>query len=43
MRSTIDAIWPIFDTDGNGSIDRDEFLQPGDGLADTIIAEMSSP
>ena len=38
MRSTIDAIWPIFDTDGSGSIERLEFLKPADGLADTIIA-----
>lgn len=38
MRSTIDAIWPIFDTDGSGSIERLEFLRPADGLADTIIA-----
>ena len=38
MRGTIDAVWCIFDDDGSGSIERDEFLRPGDGLADTIIA-----
>ena len=40
MRSTVAAIWPIFDADGSGSIDRAEFLAPGDGLADTIVAQM---
>jgi len=39
MRQTVDAIWGIFDTDGSGSIERGEFLQP-DGLADTIVATM---
>lgn len=36
----IEAIWPIFDTDGSGSIERDEFLLPCNGLADTIIAQL---
>jgi len=40
MRSTIEAIWPVFDADGSGSIDRNEFLLPGDGLADTIVATL---
>ena len=31
MRSTIEAIWPVFDADGSGSIERNEFLLPGDG------------
>jgi len=39
MRSTVQAIWPIFDADNSMSIDRQEFLQP-DGLADTVIANM---
>ena len=38
MRNSIDAVWCVFDDDGSGSIERDEFLRPGDGLADTIIA-----
>ena len=38
MRGTIEAVWCIFDEDGSGCIERDEFLRPGDGLADTIIA-----
>ena len=42
MRATIDAIWPIFDTDGNNSIDREEFLAPNEGLADTIIATVGT-
>jgi len=40
MRSAIDAIWPVFDDDGSGSIDRAEFLKPDEGLADTIIATL---
>lgn len=40
MRSTIDAVWPIFDDDGSGTIERVEFLKPNDGLADTIIATL---
>ena len=39
MRGTIDAMWPIFDTDNSGSIEMDEFVHP-DGLANTIIATM---
>ena len=38
MRSTIDAIWCLFDEDGSGTVDRQEFLKAGEGLADTIIA-----
>ncbi|KAL1515203.1 hypothetical protein AB1Y20_004264 [Prymnesium parvum] len=38
MRSTIECTWGIFDPDGSGSIDRNEFLLPGDGLADMILA-----
>jgi len=40
IRGTVDAVWPIFDTDGSGSIDKNEFLKPADGLADTIVATM---
>lgn len=40
MRSTIEAIWPVFDADGSGSIERHEFLLPAEGLADTIIATL---
>lgn len=40
MRATVDAIWPIFDSDGSGSIERDEFMLPRDGLADMILATM---
>ena len=31
MRNTIEAIWPVFDADGSGSIERNEFLLPNDG------------
>ena len=40
MRNAIDAIWPVFDDDGSGSIDKTEFLKPNEGLADTIIATL---
>jgi hypothetical protein len=40
MRGTVQAIWPIFDTDGSGSIERGEFLRPNEGLADTILATL---
>ena len=40
MRGTIDAVWPIFDDDGSGSVDREEFLRPNEGLADTIVATL---
>ena len=43
MRSTVEAIWPVFDDDGSGTIDRQEFLKANDGLADTIIATMGAP
>ena len=39
-RSTIEAVWPIFDDDMSGSIDRQEFLRANEGLADTIIATL---
>jgi len=38
MRTLVDAVWPCFDTDGTGRVSREEFLKPGDGLADAIIA-----
>jgi len=37
MQSIVTNIWPIFDLDGSGEIDRAEF-SCADGLADTIIA-----
>lgn len=36
----LDNIWFIFDTDGSGDIDIDEFCA-GNGLGDTIIASLS--
>jgi len=38
--SIIDCIWPMFDTDGSGSVDYNEFIAP-DGLADTIRAQIA--
>jgi len=43
VRGVVDAVWPIFDSDGSGSIGKSEFLAPETGLADTIIASMSFP
>jgi Ca2+-binding EF-hand superfamily protein len=37
MTDMLDNVWFMFDTDGSGEIDIDEFCQPN-GLADTIIA-----
>eukprot|EP00658_Telonema_sp_P-2_P047664 TRINITY_DN3626_c0_g1_i2.p1 TRINITY_DN3626_c0_g1~~TRINITY_DN3626_c0_g1_i2.p1 ORF type:complete len:262 (-),score=63.01 TRINITY_DN3626_c0_g1_i2:368-1153(-) len=39
LKGTIDAIWPMFDADGSGSIEMCEFLG-AEGLANTIIATM---
>jgi hypothetical protein len=38
-REMMDAVWCIFDDDGSGGIDRDEFTRR-DGLADTIVATL---
>ena len=37
IRETVAAVWTMFDTDGGGGIDREEFVKR-DGFADTIIA-----
>jgi len=37
IRETVAAVWMMFDTDGGGGIDREEFVKR-DGFADTIIA-----
>ena len=37
VRRTLDDLWAVFDTDGNGTIDENEFSQAG-GLSDAIIA-----
>jgi len=41
MRSTVHAVWPLFDLDGSGEIDISEF-ESRDGLGDTIIASLTS-
>jgi len=38
IRSIIANVWCVFDHDGSGEVDRDEFLRPMDGMADSIIA-----
>ena len=41
LRQTVNAVWPMFDLDGSGSIDVDEFVAR-DGLGDTLIASLAS-
>lgn len=41
IRSNLDAIWCIFDHDGSGTIEMNEFIQ-ADGLADTIIVTVAT-
>jgi Ca2+-binding EF-hand superfamily protein len=38
FRELVQNVWPMFDADGSGSMERDEFLLPEEGLADAIIA-----
>jgi Ca2+-binding EF-hand superfamily protein len=40
VTNTLEVIWPIFDTDDSGKIDRAEFLSP-DNLADSVIAQLA--
>ena len=40
LRETVSAIWGMFDDDGSGEIDTDEFTAR-DGLADTIVATLA--
>eukprot|EP00051_Salpingoeca_urceolata_P006506 m.85960 g.85960 ORF g.85960 m.85960 type:complete len:370 (+) comp14859_c0_seq2:408-1517(+) len=40
MKSVVDSVFVLFDHDGDGTVDKHEFLKPGDGLADTIIASL---
>ena len=39
IASTLDAVWPLFDHDGSGEIDVDEFTTT-DGLCDTLLATL---
>merc|ERR1712083_701689 len=41
LRESLTAVWPIFDVDGSGAVDKQEFMIPRDGLADTVLATMS--
>jgi len=36
----LEAVWPLFDSDGSGSIEMDEFVVR-DGLCDTILASLA--
>eukprot|EP00933_Yihiella_yeosuensis_P055154 TRINITY_DN53846_c0_g1_i1.p1 TRINITY_DN53846_c0_g1~~TRINITY_DN53846_c0_g1_i1.p1 ORF type:complete len:254 (+),score=54.61 TRINITY_DN53846_c0_g1_i1:59-820(+) len=40
LRMILEALWCDFDLDNSRSVDREEFLKPRDGLADTIIANL---
>lgn len=39
IAAMLDVVWPIFDSDGSGEIEIEEFCAP-DNLGDTILAEM---
>merc|ERR1712217_616258 len=41
LRESLGAVWPIFDMDNSGAVDEREFMQPRDGLCDTVIATMA--
>jgi len=41
LRGVLDALWPLFDTDGSGDIDMAEFCKREVGLADTLILNLS--
>ncbi|KAI9016678.1 hypothetical protein DFJ74DRAFT_239175 [Hyaloraphidium curvatum] len=40
-REMVDNIWGLFDHDGSGDVDINEFLQPDEGLGDTILANLA--
>ena len=37
IRESVNAIWPAFDINGDGHIDREEFCSPG-GMAESLLA-----
>eukprot|EP00639_Heterosigma_akashiwo_P019485 CAMPEP_0206392574 /NCGR_PEP_ID=MMETSP0294-20121207/20064_1 /ASSEMBLY_ACC=CAM_ASM_000327 /TAXON_ID=39354 /ORGANISM="Heterosigma akashiwo, Strain CCMP2393" /LENGTH=280 /DNA_ID=CAMNT_0053845727 /DNA_START=72 /DNA_END=914 /DNA_ORIENTATION=- len=39
LRETVDAVWPLFDEDGNGTISAEEFCREN-GLGETIVAQI---
>jgi hypothetical protein len=41
IRGVVDAVWSLFDADGDGRVDRNEFLAR-DGLAETIVASVGT-
>lgn len=41
LRESLQAVWPIFDTDNSGAVDRKECMVPREGLADTVLATMN--
>ena len=41
IRGVVDAVWSLFDADGDGRVDRNEFLAR-DGLAETIVASVGA-
>jgi len=40
MRETLDAVWPLFDHDGSGEIDFQEFTTPN-GLGETLALSVA--
>lgn len=41
MQETLEVVWPIFDPDGSGSIDFEEYTMPG-GLGEALILAVES-
>jgi len=41
IRTVLDNVWSIFDTDGSGEIELEEFVQR-DGLGETVIASLAT-
>lgn len=41
LRDIVANIWCVFDEDQSGEVSREEFLRPGDGMADSIIASFN--
>lgn len=38
LKEQVAALWFLFDRDGSGEVHQEEFMQPNEGMADTLIA-----
>lgn len=41
LHESLKAVWCVLDDDDCGAISKEDFLKPGEGLADTVIATLS--